>query len=536
MKYTAKQANWNTGAIITFVGLESIFPYLFANVLNPSGAGTYSFSDLTTGESLASVYSPDGFSHQLVSTNNLPGQEIQPNSVLLQGLFVNNNEVSEFFDQFSISKKLDNMSFALGGYVAKSSVTVENGLGAAALGTIENQPHPIGVTLTDPSDNIYQVTDENGVAGIGWTSFTKFDIDQTQLALFFGHNWQITNRLNFDWGMRYDNVNVAGTNTLSSPGVLDAEGGVDGNSSTIYDNYNISDGIAGSYDKTVSIFSFTGAVNYKLSDNYALYARFANGKKAPDLSLYTNATSEFSIETLDPRAQDLKQIEVGFKSSLSKNLQLVITPFYSLLSNIPTVTPAQNEDGTLYNTPVIFNEMETYGVELETNYKTERFAVRGVFTFQKATAKVWKTWITGSNGSADDTTEDFSGNKADNNPSVMFNIAPSYSITNKFDVYANWRFMGDRPANVAGTFTLPSFSQFDVGLNYRASDRLNFNFNVVNILDGTGVMSWQAPGGFPASLDRQGFTPAQLAANPNSTFGVVSIQPRSFYLTATYQF
>ncbi|RIA08569.1 outer membrane receptor protein involved in Fe transport [Flavobacteriaceae bacterium MAR_2010_72] len=531
-KYTAKTSNWNSGAGISPVDISGIFPYFFSNTLGK--AGTYQYTDLVTGQPVATVTSSDGFSHT-VTANSLPGQNVQSNGVMFQGLLVNNNKVNEIIDQFSLSKKIDNMSFTLGGYFAKSNVNVDTGFAGVSFGTIENRPHPIGITLTTSSGDVMDVTNSVGAAGMGRASFNTSNIDQTQMALFFGHNWQISEKLNFDWGVRFDNVGAKGENYFSTNGVDNGTGGLDGNVNTIYDNYATSDRPKRNFDKNVSIFSYTGALNYSISDNYAIYTRFSVGKKAPDLILYTTAITDFTIDNLDPRAQDLKQVEIGFKTKLDQ-IQITVTPFYSLLSNIPTAVSAQNEDGTAYFTPNIFNEQQTYGLELETKYSIEKFGIRGVFTLQKGEARAWKVWMLGANGSSDDTTLDFSGNKLDNNPNIMFNISPDYQITNKINVYGNWSFMGERPANVANTFTLPSFSQFDLGLNFKATDKLDFNFNVVNAFQGTGVMGWLAPGGFPASLDRQGFTPAQLAANPNASFSILTIQPRSMYLTATYKF
>ncbi|WP_343672412.1 TonB-dependent receptor [Chitinophaga sp.] len=532
IKYSNKSTNWNTGAIITTVGIESVYPYLFANTLGRNG--TYTFTDLTTGSQIAKVIADNG-TYTLTGSNAIPGQDVQANSLMLQGLYLNRNKVNEVFDQFSINKKLNNMSFTAGSYFARSSVDATAGLAGAGYGTIENNPHPIGITLTENDGNVYQVTDPTGAAGMGRTSFTRNVVTQTQLAAFFAHNWQITPKLNLDWGVRYDNMHVKGTNTFSVAGTASTTGGVDGDALTLYDNYYTQTGPSASYDKTVSVFSYSAALNYKFADQYALYTRFSNGKKAPDLLYYNSATTQFTVETLNPKAQDLKQLEMGFKANFDA-LRFALTPFYSLLSNIATQTTAQNTDGTYYNTPVVLNKMETYGVELEADYSiTAHFNLRGVLTLQKATAKEWKVWKVGNSGPDDDVTIDYSGNKADNNPSVMFNLTPSYT-NGRFYASLNWKYMGDRPANVPNTFTLPGFSQFDLGGGYDINKHFKISANINNLLNGKGVMGWQAPGGFPASLDRQGFLPETLAANPNATFSILTIQPRAYFLTATYKF
>ena len=59
---------------------------------------------------------------------------------------------------------------------------------------------------------------------------------------------------------------------------------------------------------------------------------------------------------------------------------------------------------------------------------------------------------------------------------------------------------------------------------------------VNNLFNSEGVMSWASGGGLTSSLDRQGFTPARLAADPNQFLNVITVQPRSFYLTLDVKF
>jgi len=203
---------------------------------------------------------------------------------------------------------------------------------------------------------------------------------------------------------------------------------------------------------------------------------------------------------------------------------------------VPSYVATLAADNTLYNTPAIFNAIETYGVELETTYSlTDHFSVRAVGTLQKATAKSWGVWLVGAPGAADDKVQDYSGNRADNVPNLMLNVTPTYTA-NKFFAFGNYRYMGNRAANVANTFLLPGFSQVDLGAGFNFTRQLSLQANVNNVFDSQGVMAFQAPGGYPASMDRQGFTPDKLAANPDATFGILSIQPRSYYLSAIYRF
>ncbi len=549
VKYSNKNRDWSSGAVISPIPLDGIFPYAFIGALGTFG--TYTFRDHQTGQTLATVVqSPNiingnfaGFNFTKVNTADLPGQNIQANSVLFTPTLQNNLKVQEVLDQGTVSKKFgDAVTVTAGTYIGVSHLNYVQGGPGTTLTTIENQPHALDISAVGFDGKTYQFTNPQGAAALGsfqGQGFTTNDYRQTQLSGFGAVTWKITDMLTFDGGLRYDHVKVKGYNLvgLTNPAAATAGyGGLDGNPLTVYDNQF---GVAGTtpfnLEKTLETVSFSGALNYRFSPSVALYARYSDGKKAPDLDLYISANTAFTAATIDPQPQHVQQLEAGFKMQ-KERYNLFVTPFYSLLSNVTSFVAASNADNTIYNTPVLLNSIQTYGVELETNYSiTEHFSVRAVGTVQKATAKNWGVWVVGNPGAADDKVQDFSGNRADNVPNLMFNVSPNYTA-DKFFAFGNYRYMGNRAANVAETFTLPGFNQVDLGVGYNFTKQLALQANVNNVLDGQGVMGFQAPGGFPASLDRQGFTPDKLAANPNATFSILTIQPRSWYLSAVYKF
>jgi len=547
VKYSNKSREWNSGAVIAPATLDALYPYAFVGALGTFG--TYTFKDHTTGQTLATyVQAPNisatgqflGFNFTKVGSNDLPGQGIQTNSLLFTPLIQNTAKVQEVIDQGSVSKKFnDKLSITAGGYAGISHINYSSGAAGITLTTIENQPHLLDVSAVGFDGKTYQFTNPQGIAGLGGGGFTVNDYRQTQLSGFGGLTWKLTERLTFDGGLRYDHVRVNGSNLIgvANPRAGTAGyGGLDGNPLTVYDNlYGGASTTPFLLDRTLETLSFSGALNYRFSPSLALYARYSDGKKAPDLDGYIGANTAFTAATFDPKPQHVQQAEAGFKVQQEK-YNLFVTPFYSLLSNVTSTVNTTNADNTFYNTPLLYNSIETYGLEIETNYNfTEHFSVRAVGTVQKATAKTWGVWILGNPGPQDDYVSYFSGNRADNVPNLMFNVSPNYTA-DKFFAFGNYRYMGNRAVNVANTFNLPGFSQVDLGVGYNFTKALALQANVNNVLNGQGVMGFQAPGGFPASLDRQGFTPAKLAANPNAVFSILTIQPRSFYLSAVYKF
>jgi len=356
------------------------------------------------------------------------------------------------------------------------------------------------------------------------------------MALFFGHNWQINNALNLDWGIRYENVRVKGQNSAGI-NTQDTAGGLDADPLTLYDNAIGTTPQTFFFNKKVSTFSYSAGVNYKINNNFALYGRYSEGNKAPDLDMYFAATTDFLVKTLDPIAQKVRQVEAGIKLK-KNNVNLFVTPFYSILSNVPNVQTFQNADQTFYNPPFVYNKYRTLGMEVEADYSfAKHFNIRGVLTLQKSKALDFNTWLARNLGPDDDTLVTYSGNETDNIARSIINITPSYN-TDKFYAQLTWAYMGKRQANVANAFLLPSFSQFNFSTGYDVSKNFNIGLVINNLFNNYGVMSWSRPGTFLAALDRQGFTKEMYneAIKNNTPYSTVAIPARSYFITGTFKF
>ncbi len=532
MRYSSKSAFWHTNAIVYPFDMSSLVSYAILGQLGKPG--TYSFRGLNSGSELMSVTSFSGYDFN-VNNSSLPGSAVAPNSLFFEPLLYQTNDVKEFLDQFSLTKKLKNMSFTAGGYYGNSNVDRIGGTAGLGLGTIQDRPELLGITLTNQDGTISHLTNSNGIMGVG-SSLSLNNATQNQLAFFFGHNWQITDALNLDWGVRSETMHVKGSNT---PGVTTSSstGGLDGDPLTLYDDAIGGDTGTYTFDKKVSTFSYSAGLNYKISNSFALYGRYSEGNKAPDLDIYFNANTAFTRKTLNPLAQNVRQIEAGVK--LKRNaLNLFVTPFYSILSNVPNVQTFTNADQTFYSPPLVYNKYRTMGVEIEADYGfAKHFNVHGVLTFQKSKALDYHTWLANDLGSQDDSLVSYSGNETDNIARSIINITPSYNI-DKFFAQLTWSYMGKRQANVANAFLLPSFSQFNFAAGYNVSKRFQLSVNVNNLLNKYGVMSWSRPGSFLEALDRQGFTKEMYeeAVKNNTPYSTVSIPARAYFITATFKF
>ncbi|WP_370479777.1 TonB-dependent receptor [Tamlana flava] len=540
-RLSEKNSFWNQTSIPYPIAVDDVIFYF---LLNQAGAfGDYTFRDQATGQELMVVNQGLDFStFQLkfdTVSGGLPG-EYAPNSLLFNPLTVFDNNVLEIVDQLMVTKEFENMSFTAGGFYSHSKVKRSSASGGITFPQLTS-PIPSLTTISyNDGNNEYMITNSDGVAlgGNGASQPSSiFELEQSQLAGFFGHNWEITPNLNFDWGVRYEKDRVKGMNQLSEQYVLPT-GGTDGDPLTLYDERGGRlSGEVFAYDETMTTFSYSFGFNYKFSSEFAIFGRFSQGELVADLSQFLSIDSDGSQGLLSPKPQRVQQIEGGVKINREK-YSLFITPFYTVLDNIYQQSfglEDASDPSSIYYTPVLYNKNRTAGIEFEGNVSVnDNISVRGVFTYQHAKPLIAQTYDLGGAGQADDTLLDLT-TENDGVGTTLFRVSPSYT-KGKFFSTIDWQFVGDRPANTAKAFDLPAYHQFDLGMGYEFSKKFRLQFNMNNIFNVIGVNAFAPPGGFPNSLNPESFTKEQLATNPDAVYFTQSIPPRAYFLTASYNF
>lgn len=536
IKWSSKNVEQSLTIMSTPTSLTNLLTYALMGFIAP---GTISFTDRATGAQLATVVAD--FSRGpswTVTKNNLPNQNIMQNGVLFNFTNYSNTKVNEVIEQISFNKKAGKHSLTMGSYLAFSSVLTDpNGTGNTSLRPIQNQAQPMNITLTLPNGVTQQITNSLGYAQLsgGRFSFRAYDVNQDQYSAYLADGIQVSDKLNVDLGLRYDQINVKGSNNVGKENPNSAQGGVDGNPLTVYDNYYFVKGADVPYKTSLGMFSYSAGVNYRLSEQHSVYARYSNGQKAPDLQFYFD---NYSTTAASPevKAQRVVQFELGYKVKNARWSGSII-PFYSELSNIPVSSIGQNADGTAYYTPVVYNTLRTLGLEAEANVNISRhFSLNANATVQSAKATIWQSWVMGNNGSSDDALVNNNGNTAENIPALMFNISPTYNFGKGYAMLT-YKYMGDRQANMSNAFILPGFGQMNLSVGYDISPKISLTANINNLSNSVGVMNWMATTQYALvdAFSHNSFTPERRKESPNSYFQIVPIQPRAYFLTLRYR-
>jgi iron complex outermembrane recepter protein len=541
IKYSSKRSRWNS---VQPLGIQSADNLLFYYLIGALGTfGTYNFTDLTTGQQvLTTMQTPNmgpggqflGFNFTVVD-NKLPNSQIQSAPVLFQLGTALDNKANEVVDQLVINKRIGKSTFTIGSYFGHSDFDIVRGYGGSGFMTVENRPHPLGITATDFSGNTYQFTNSQGFVSTGST-FSGNKLYNNRFDVFFGQTSPLTPKLTLDYGFRLNNSQYKGSGYGAvQDATATAAGGYDNNTSTVYDNTVNQKSASWYYNYKFHDFAFSGALNYKFSDFESIYGRFSRGQKSPDLGYVTIPTSQSEADELVLEPIRVTQIEIGYKFQ-TNHVTGFVTPFYSAVSNLSSFSLGQETNQSTYYTPTVFSNQRTIGLELEGFYDiNSQLSIRAVGTFQHSKSPVARTWDVGKPGRQDDIVIEKRNQAAELSPNVMATVTPAYKYK-RFNTFLSWRYMGKRPANALKAFYLPGFSQFDLGLGYKLTAKLSANINVNNLFNSKGVMGWYAPGGFPNNLNVGGFTPEQRNANPNAIYGATTIQPRSYYLTVACNF
>ncbi|MCU7549747.1 TonB-dependent receptor [Chitinophagaceae bacterium LB-8] len=522
--------------------LNGFFTYALMGMVGP---GTFSFKDRNTKTELASVsaaFDPTvqgpPFRYTILK-NNLPANSVMQDGVLFNFTNYSNSKLNEVMDQLTFNKKAGKHSISFGSFIASSHVETDpNGTANTVIRPIENKPQPLDITWTQLNGKTYQVTSPEGYAQLsgGRFSFNKYEVTQTQLSGFLADGIQLSPNLNLDLGVRFDHIIVDGSNNIGVENPKSEEGGIDKDPLTLYDNFYFVKGEDIPYKTNLNTVSYSAGINYQINQSNSIYGRYSSGRKSPDMQFYFDNYNTPGVSP-EARAQKVNQIEIGYKFK-SKKITGSIIPFYSELSDIPVSSIGQDTTGLSYFTPVVFNAIRTFGVEGEANvFLTKHFDVRVGLTVQSAKATTWQSWVMGANGKQDDKLTDNNGNTAENIPNLMYTVVPTYSFKSGY-VFAGWKYMGKRAANMSNAFDLPGFHEFNLGAGYNLTKRIGVAANINNLFNTFGVMNWSATteDNIIDGFSHNSFTPEKRKANPNSVYSVLPIQPRAYFVSVTYKF
>ena len=375
------------------------------------------------------------------------GQAITDRSIQVMdvGLWYIDLEFDAFVGDFRFSKEFGNNKFTFGSYISEETYQDQQRLGNGRLMTAESNGKRIDFRL----DNGVDVTRNGFISGAFSTRHVT--IDTSTWALFALDEWQLSDNLRVEAGLRYEDRNYNGTTEGSAKADLDNDPTTLYNNDASYLNGNFS-----SLEFDDDATSWTVAANYDFSDAFSTFARASAGLRFP---------SPNNIVDGQTRTQDIDQYELGFKYS-NEQFSLFATVFYNELDNVPFFDIIDEVE------VLSSSGSEAKGLELEADWRIgHSFNISFLGTY------VDSEMVDG----------DFDGKQLFRQPKGAVRISPRYEFAvGNMDgaVYgAVTAYLGDRFSDQDNQQPLDSYTEVDLGTFVNLGDQFAIRVSVDNLLD-----------------------------------------------------
>ncbi|PKB00542.1 LOW QUALITY PROTEIN: outer membrane receptor protein involved in Fe transport [Flavobacteriaceae bacterium MAR_2009_75] len=292
---------------------------------------------------------------------------------------------------------------------------------------------------------------------------------------YVGIDAGITEKLNFDGSVRFENVNVNGTIQAgpTSQGSYDYDG--DGVIQGIEQVVPVIAGNAGQIvNDSYNFVSYSAGLNYKINDGAAVFTRYSKGAsgRAADRNTYG------ADGLADVQFDELSQLEVGVKKRLN-NGSLNLTGFIS------------NTDEGISNelNRTVGNPFKALGIEAETALAFgENFSVNGSLTWTKAE-------IDGG---------DNEGNTPRRQADFVYNLSPSYNFgaTKQHAVVLSVLGTSKSYAQDDNDLVIPGYAYFNLIGRAGLTKGLSLVLSVNNLFDTVGITEVEGNGDGAFGADR----------------------------------
>lgn len=392
------------------------------------------------------------------------GGAVDPNQYVINaGVWTVDKDLRSFNDELRVSREIfEGNTLTVGGYYATYESKDLWYLGNQAL-----------MTAT-PNGRLIDITLDNGVRAsrAGFTSATSFAVnaayDGENIAGFVADEWQVTDRLRFDVGVRLERQKVDATLENLTNGV-----DFDGNPLTLFNNSAAAlNGTFRTIDYSKTKTSWTAGVNYKVSDALSVFGRANSGFKFPQFDDLRDG--QRNVQTVD-------QYEIGVKT-VTPLYSAYLTAFYNEFKGLIFSRLIETPPGS--GNLVQFTDIggsEAKGVEFEGQVRPldgVAIDVRG--NYQDATYKDF-----GAN----------SGNRVARQPKWQMALTPNYTAELPFGtvkVWTTYTFVGKRYSDQENAQVLPKYHTWDAGVRLAMENGLEVLLTGENLSNELGLTEGNA--------------------------------------------
>ncbi|MFC5437021.1 TonB-dependent receptor [Rhodanobacter umsongensis] len=391
--------------------------------------------------------------------------------------FINDTRLLRKFDiggqthDISLGYYYAHFNQGFGRYSSTALLDVRNNAKLLDLVAVDANGNPLG-TLTDHGIYHYGYEWENA----NGSSATN--------ALYLSDEWQVTDALRIDGGVRSEHVNTKGwveqKQTLNQ-GTLPTSSISAGTGQTV------------SYDHTFHKLGWTLGTNYQFSERSGVFARWTSAFRLPNLSSYiTNPAAK-------PIIQTMKLGEAGYKFS-NRWLDLYATAFYTKYDNVGFNNYVFDPNNGTSTAQQGYATTKTTGIELESTwFPVDWFDVQVTATWEDPQYKGLSYTDKSSTGPV---LRNYTGNQLIRVPKTSFRVVPGLNLLDgKLRLQLAYEREGARFVDTANSVRLPAYNVLGASARYDVSQAFSLYFYADNINNSLGLTEGNPRAGELQSAD-----------------------------------
>ena len=457
-------------------------------------------AEVATGGALATAF---GVANLTYANGPQAGQNYSSNALAMRihTFDTEINNFNNFTNDMKLTKKLGNFDLTLGYYKAFQNISM-SWLWNSYLMEVKGDNAALLNAGTNSVNGLYAY----GVPAWGNCCTRNYDANYDITAPYVAGALKANEKLTVDASIRFDSGKARGSYAGATQSLnldVDNNGTIQGpeQSVSVVDNAKRK---PINYDYNYVSYSF--GANYLLTDSQSLFGRYSRGGRANADRLLFGANILNDGSAVPGLSADMvNQAEFGYKRK-GTNASIFATAFLANVSE-------QNWDfaGAGGGIRQIQRKYNSYGLELEGNYRVKNFSVNGSVTYTKAEI-------------ADDViTPAVNGNKPRRQADFIYNVVPTYKFGANKQHNFGFSVIGTTKsyAQDDNKLVMPGYAYVNPFLSFELTKGLSATVNVNNVFDTIGITEVEE---------------GSITENTNNIVRARSITGRTSSLTISYRF
>ncbi|NOX87416.1 MAG: TonB-dependent receptor [Calditrichaeota bacterium] len=390
--------------------------------------------------------------------------------IALNGWWTISKPLKNLVNNLQINKKFGKHKVSFAGYFSKYSAG-DFWYWQNILTEVKDAPRLLDLVGLNSSGEVVHSVTQNGFEQYG-SFYVNAMSNATVYSTYFTDEWQATEKLRLDTGMRLESHHFKGKVENTRDDFIIGDGKTEAERNVVF-----GDGTFRYYKHKFNEWAFSFGGNYSINRHLALYGRLSRGFRTPDFEQWI-----FSEDK--GKSQYIYQMEGGLKVA-SPQFSLFSSVFFSHINNIPFIDEVFKNGRIIHEKR--FAKSRTVGVEFEAVFiPTSGLHLNLIGTIQDPRLlQLLSNKIDPKTGAV--TYKNLSGNRVRRIPQFIIDFRPSYNYKG-FNIFYSWQYIGDRFVDDANTAVLPGYNLISAGASYKLlKNKVRLGLNISNLTNTLGL-------------------------------------------------